>query len=117
MDEGISPQTFAATTSADGSADLKAAAEEGVKSSQERKELLARAISSEVAAGARVESQGDFQAVVVHGKPVNHILHLILTIVTLGLWVLVWIALAIVGGEKRSMVTVDPYGNTAVVKV
>jgi len=89
----------------------------GRKSSDERKESLARTVSGQVASGARVESQSDYQAVVVRGKSVNHVLHLILTLVTLGLWAIVWIALAIFGGEKRSLVTVDEYGNVAVVRV
>jgi hypothetical protein len=89
----------------------------GRKTSEERKELLARTVMGQVAGGARVESQSDFQAVVVRGKPVNHVLHLILTLVTLMTWGFVWIALAIFGGEKRAMVTVDEYGNTAVQKV
>lgn len=91
--------------------------ESGRKTSEERKELLARTVSGQVASGARVESQSDFQAVVVRGKSVNHVLHLILTLVTFTLWGIVWIALAIFGGEKRSMVTVDEYGNAAVQKV
>jgi hypothetical protein len=89
----------------------------GRKSSEERKELLARTISGQIANGSRVESQSDFQAVVVKGKPVNHVLHLILTLVTFLLWSPVWIAMAIFGGEKRAMVTVDEYGNAAVQKV
>jgi hypothetical protein len=87
------------------------------KTVEERKELLARTLTSQIATGARVESQSDFQAVVVKGKPVNHTLHLILTLVTLTLWGWVWIALAIFGGEKRSVVAVDEYGNAAVQKV
>jgi hypothetical protein len=89
----------------------------GRKTSEERKELLARTISGQIANGSRVESQSDHQAVVVKGKPVNHVLHLILSIVTVSLWAPVWIAMAIFGGEKRSMVTVDEYGNAAVQKV
>lgn len=95
----------------------QALSESGRKTSEERKELLARTVSGQVASGARVESQSDFQAVVVRGKSVNHVLHLILTLVTFTLWGVVWIALAIFGGEKRSMVTVDEYGNAAVQKV
>lgn len=94
-----------------------AAAPSSRKSTEERKELLARTISGQVAAGARVESQSDFQAVVVKGKGVNHVLHLILTLVTLGVWGVVWIAMAIFGGENRAMVTVDEFGNAAVQKV
>src|SRR4051794_9962148 len=87
------------------------------KSSEQRKELLARTVSTQVANGARIESQSDHQAVVLKGKGVNHVLHLILTLVTLGTWGIVWIALAAFGGEKRAMVTVDEYGNAAVQKV
>jgi hypothetical protein len=87
------------------------------KDSEQRRELLARTVAGQVAGGARVESQSDHQAVVVKGKPVNHVLHLILTLVTFTIWGWVWVALAIFGGEKRSMVTVDEYGNVAVQKV
>ena len=87
------------------------------KTNEERKELLARTLQGQLAQGSRIESQSDFQAVVVKGKPLNNTLHLILTLVTLGTWGIVWIALAIFGGEKRSMVTVDEYGNAAVQKI
>jgi len=87
------------------------------KTAEERKELLARTLTTQIASGARVESQSDFQAVVLKGKPVNHTLHLIITLLTVGLWAPVWIALAIFGGDKRSMLTVDEYGNAAVQKV
>jgi len=49
--------------------------------------------------------------VVVTGKPTNHILHLLLSIFTLGLWIPVWIILAIVGGEKRRIIAVDDFGQ------
>ena len=81
------------------------------KTADERKETLARHVANATARGLRVESQSDYQAVFVNGKPVNHILHLILSAFTLGLWLLVWAALAIFGGEKRSVVRVDEYGN------
>jgi len=84
------------------------------KTSDERKARLAATISAQVARGARVESQSDYQAVVVTGKPVNHVLHLILTLVTCGLWGIVWIVLAVSGGEKRSIASVDEFGNAAV---
>lgn len=78
--------------------------ESGRKSPDERKELLGRTLQGQIAAGYRVESQGDYQAVIIKGKPINNVLHLILTIITAGLWGLfVWLPLAIFGGEKRSM--------------
>lgn len=83
----------------------------GVKSDNDRKRALANTISNWVAQGYRVESQSDFFAVVVTGHRPNHILHLILTIVTFGVWGIVWIGLALFGGEKRRSLTVDEYGN------
>ena len=47
----------------------------------------------------------------VDGKPVNHVLHLILTLVTCLVWGIVWIILVGMGGEKRYSMSVDPYGN------
>lgn len=83
----------------------------------DRRAVIAAAVASGVSSGARVESQSDYQAVLVYGKRVNHILHLLLTIVTAGLWLLVWIPLAILGGEKRELVQVDDYGNLTKRKV
>ena len=87
------------------------------KSDDERKQLLARQIQTAAATGGRVESQSDFQAIVVRGKPVNHVLHLIVTLVTIGIWGIVWIALALTGGEKREMVLVDEWGNPSIQKL
>jgi hypothetical protein len=81
------------------------------KSVEERKAALAQAIQSEVVQGGRIESQSDFQAVIVFGKPVNHILHLILTVLTCGIWGVVWLGMLIWGGENRVMVSIDDYGN------
>lgn len=47
----------------------------------------------------------------VDGKPVNHVLHLILTLVTCLVWGIVWIILVGMGGEKRYSMSVDQYGN------
>lgn len=61
--------------------------------------------------GWRVESQTDFQAVLVKGRRPNHLLHLVLSVLTLGLWLIVWAALAILGGEKRMVLSVDQAGE------
>lgn len=82
------------------------------KPDAERKALLAQAVANQVRQGWRVESQTDFQAVLVRGQRPNHVLHLILTLVTLGLWGIVWLAIAIFGGERRAVVDIDAYGNT-----
>jgi hypothetical protein len=83
-----------------------------LKSMTERQDLLAQAIASEVAAsGARVESQTGAMAVMVHGRPVNHVLHFLLGFVTMGIWWLVWAMMLMFGGERRLIVQVDKYGN------
>jgi hypothetical protein len=87
------------------------------KSADERKEALGRAIHTQVAQGARVESQGDYQGILVEGHRPNHLLHLLLGFLTLGLWWIVWLGLVIFGGEKRTSVSVDEWGNTNVQKL
>ena len=41
-------------------------------------------IANVSAQGYRVESQQDYQAVIVKGKPINHTLHIILSVITWG---------------------------------
>jgi hypothetical protein len=77
---------------------------------EDRKRILAQQIQQAIARGGRVQSQSDTMAVIVHGHPVNHLLHFILGIFTFGLWWIVWIILAVSGGEKREMITVDEMG-------
>ena len=55
-------------------------------------------------AGSRVESQTEFQAVMVKGRRTNHLLHLLLSVISLGFWVPVWVLLGISGGEKRKVI-------------
>lgn len=81
---------------------------------EERRSVLAGEVADRVRHGYRVESQTDLQAVVVKGRRPSHLLHLILSFVTLGVWaVLVWLPLSVFGGEKRRVITVDSYGNVA----
>lgn len=56
-------------------------------------------------------SQSDTQAQLVKGKRVNHVLHLILTILTFGLWVVVWLLVTAFGGERTAYITVTEYGQ------
>jgi hypothetical protein len=81
------------------------------RSADERKVILAQQLQTAAARGLRIESQSDFQAVLVEGKPVNHVLHAILTIFTCLLWGIVWAIIAATGGETRQMVVVDEFGN------
>lgn len=81
------------------------------RTGDERKAMLAQQVQQAVGRGLRVESQSDFQAVLVEGKPVNHTLHAILTVFTCLLWGIVWAVIAGTGGEKREMIVVDEFGN------
>lgn len=75
------------------------------------RQTLATAVSREVAAGWRVESQTDVQAVMVKGKQINHLLHLILTLFTFGFWVFVWVPVWAFNRRRAEILTVDEYGN------
>lgn len=67
---------------------------------------LDRNVAEQVRKGWRVESQSEHQAVLVKGHRPNHILHLLLSIFTLGLWIPVWILVTLLSREKRKVVTV-----------
>lgn len=77
----------------------------------ERKAALDRVLMTKGAEGWRTESRGEFQATLAKGKPVNHVLHVILAVLSLGLWLPVWLLVVILGGLKRRMVMVDDFGN------
>jgi hypothetical protein len=80
-------------------------------SPNDQKRHLALAVQREVTAGYRVESQTDINAILVKGGKINHLLHLILTFFTCGVWALVWVALYAINREQRLILSVDDYGN------
>lgn len=74
--------------------------------------MLASHVAEHVRGGYRVESQTDYQAIMVRGRRPNHLLHLVLSVLTFGVWALfVWLPVAVLAGEKRRVVTIDPFGN------
>lgn len=77
----------------------------------ERQHALAIRIAHWVKWGYRVESQSPEQAVMVTGRRPNHVLHVILSVITLGLWLIVWFLVAVFGGEKRKTITVQADGR------
>lgn len=79
-------------------------------SDQERRAVLDRELVAVASRGYRVETRSEFQATVVRGKPPSHILHLLLSLVTLGLWLVVWALVAMGPGEERFVVSVDERG-------
>jgi hypothetical protein len=58
--------------------------------------------------GYHIEIQTAEATQMVTGHRVNHILHLLLTVFTAGLWLPVWIVVAAVGGGRREIVARNP---------
>lgn len=83
----------------------------------ERTAVLDRELQKRGASGWRTESRGQFQATVVKGRRPSHLLHLILSVLTLGLWLVVWLVLALLRRERRALLTVDAFGNVQQQKV
>lgn len=61
--------------------------------------------------GYHIEAVDGARAIVVTGTPVNHVLHVLLTVFTCGLWLPVWLLLIGLGGVKHRHVYIDEYGN------
>lgn len=79
----------------------------------QRKTELAKRTQHAIVGGWKIESQTDYTAALVKGHRPNHILHLILTILTAGLWAIVWIILTITNKEHRRLLNIDEYGRVA----
>jgi hypothetical protein len=74
---------------------------------------LDRAVANELAGGASLVSQAGTSAVLTAGRPVNHILHLILSVLTAGLWLFVWVALVLTNKKQRIVLTMDANGQVS----
>lgn len=83
-----------------------------VVSPEQRSYNLANAVNSLIAQGYRVESQAPgVSAMLVIGSKPNHMLHLILTVLTCFVWSFVWLFVALLQKEHRTSLDVDPYGR------
>ena len=83
-----------------------------LRSTDERKAILQQKIIQHVGIGYKVETQTDFQVVLSRGGKVNHILHLLLSILTAGFWLIIWLLLAMFSRRKLMTLSVDEFGNT-----
>ena len=72
---------------------------------------LDRAVATELAGGAELVSQAGTNAVLTKGKKVNHILHLILSVLTAGIWLIVWAILVATNKPQRILLTVNDQGQ------
>ena len=73
-------------------------------------------VANEVRKDWRVQSQTEFQAVMEKGKRTSHGLHVFLSIVTVGLWVPVWVAVWYLNRDQNEVINVDSYGNVNIAK-
>lgn len=76
-----------------------------------RHDRLNQAVIRELTTGARIQTQGDFYVVLLRGHGVNNILHLLLTVFTAGLWLPIWLIVAMTNKETRAVMSVDEYGT------
>jgi hypothetical protein len=90
----------------------------GPASEAERTKVLDREIKLLTANGWRLESASEFEAVLSRNKCPNHLLHLFLTLLTLCLWAIVWIAQTKASRRKRELeyrrISVDAWANWTV---
>jgi hypothetical protein len=79
----------------------------------DRAHTLEAEIEYSLAHGWRLRSKNPAEAHLVKGEPVHHWVHLFFTITTLGLWLLVWVPLILLGGEKHRYITVGQDGRVS----
>lgn len=83
-----------------------------VKTPEQRKSMLDSALNLYGARGFRTENRSHFQATVSKGKETRHAMHIALSLLTLGVWLVVYIPLWLLAGIRRRLVSIDGYGNT-----
>lgn len=82
-----------------------------IRAAVDRKRALDEAVTSLVAERhGRVAFQSDDRAVIFTGRPVNHLLHLVVTVLTAGAWVLPWLIITLSNHEDAHTLTVDSAG-------
>jgi hypothetical protein len=69
------------------------------------------AVARHVQVGWAVESRTETMAVLVSGGSVNHVLHLLLTLLTCGFWAVVWFAMAVMSGQRRVTLVLNHDGT------
>ncbi len=73
--------------------------------------VLAEAVAWEVRRGAKVINSASRLVTLEYGAPPNHLLHLLLTVFTCGLWAPIWLLLGIMNHAERRNLTVDDMGQ------
>jgi hypothetical protein len=76
-----------------------------------RERLLEIAVDIEVLGGATVVNRSSDGVTLAYQRTVTHLGHLILTLMTGGVWGIVWLAVILNRRENRVRYEVDPWGN------
>lgn len=63
--------------------------------------------------GARLESRSATTAVLVLGQPVQHVLHLILSLLTAGIWLIVWALMVFSNKQQRIVLALRENGSVS----
>ncbi|MCM0618671.1 hypothetical protein [Nocardioides bruguierae] len=78
----------------------------------ERSRLLDVAVRDRVlTTNGQVLYRDDHSAVLRHRRRPAHVAHFLSTVITLGAWLVVWIAATVLAGEDRVMLVVDRWGH------
>ena len=82
---------------------------------EDRKRLLQEAVDNLMLKGnAEIVHKADYAAVVLRGKKVNHILHLLLALFTFGFWLPFWLFISLAGNTRRKTIQVDKSGKVSI---
>jgi hypothetical protein len=83
---------------------------------EERFQRFSNIVSTKTMRGFMVVDRNDKALIAVLVKPgqkMNHLLHLLLSLVTCGIWIIVWIILAVTNvGDQRVRISIDNAGNS-----
>ena len=77
----------------------------------QRAAIMEQALRDLTFRGYRTETVDGPRAIISMGEPVNHVLHVLVTVFTCGLWLPIWLLLIALGGVKRRHIHIDEYGN------
>ncbi|MCY3866163.1 MAG: hypothetical protein OXG68_12065, partial [Chloroflexi bacterium] len=80
-------------------------------SANEREQILDEVILVYQTEGKRIENRVGFAAIVVTPKKTNHVLHLIISFVSGGLWLPMWLLVALKNRDEREILHVNEYGS------
>lgn len=77
-----------------------------------RLRALSLAVEDQVVAnGATVVLDGPHGVVLAYPRAVSHLFHALMTVITAGIWIVVWLAVALGRGDRRVRLEADNWGN------